>query len=54
MVKLQVNAGDHLFVDRLTYNFRKPTRGEIIVFETKGIRRMPDHRCRRTNFTSSG
>ncbi|HSY74250.1 MAG TPA: signal peptidase I [Dongiaceae bacterium] len=37
VVKLQVNAGDHLFVDRLTYNFRKPQRGEIIVFETAGI-----------------
>ena len=43
VVKMQVSAGDHLFVDRLTYNFRKPTRGEIIVFETKGIQneRMP-------------
>ncbi len=37
VVKLQVNAGDHLFVDRITYNFRKPRRGEIIVFETAGI-----------------
>ncbi|MDD5140236.1 MAG: signal peptidase I [Verrucomicrobiales bacterium] len=37
VIKMQVNAGDHLFVDRLTYNFRKPERGEIIVFETKGI-----------------
>src|SRR5712692_1461346 len=37
VVKLKVNAGDHLFVDRLTYNFRPPSRGEIIVFETKGI-----------------
>jgi signal peptidase I len=37
VVKLEVDAGDHLFVDRLTYNFRKPTRGEIIVFETAGI-----------------
>jgi signal peptidase I len=37
VVNLCVNAGDHLFVNRLTYNFRKPTRGEIIVFETKGI-----------------
>jgi signal peptidase I len=37
VVKLQVNAGDHLFVDRLTFNFRKPTRGEIVVFETAGI-----------------
>ena len=30
-------AGDHLLVDRLTYNFRAPRRGEIIVFRTKGI-----------------
>jgi signal peptidase I len=37
VVRLRVQAGDHLFVDRLTYNFRPPTRGEIIVFETKGI-----------------
>jgi len=37
VIKLQMRAGDHLFVDRLTYNFREPQRGEIIVFETKGI-----------------
>ncbi len=37
VIKMKVSAGDHLFVDRLTYNFRKPTRGEILVFETKGI-----------------
>jgi len=37
VVKLRVQAGDHLFVDRVTYNFRKPERGEIAVFETKGI-----------------
>ncbi len=37
VVKLEVHAGDHLFVDRLTYNFRKPERGEIVVFATKGI-----------------
>ena len=37
VVKMKVNAGDHLFVDRLTYNFRKPARGDIIVFETAGI-----------------
>jgi signal peptidase I len=36
VVKIQVNAGDHLFVDRLTYNFRKPKRGEIVVFATAG------------------
>jgi signal peptidase I len=37
VVKIQDCAGDHLFVDRLTYNFRKPGRGEIVVFQTKGI-----------------
>ena len=37
VVKMCARAGDHLFVDRLTFNFRKPDRGEIAVFETKGI-----------------
>jgi signal peptidase I len=37
ILKLKVVAGDHLFVDRVTYNFRAPQRGEIVVFETKGI-----------------
>jgi signal peptidase I len=31
-------AGDHLFVDRVSYNFRHPTRGDIVVFKTAGIR----------------
>ena len=38
IIKLKVVTGDHLFVDRLTYNFRRPTRGEIVVFETRGIK----------------
>jgi signal peptidase I len=37
IVRLKTVAGDHLFVDRLTYNFRHPKRGEIIVFETRDI-----------------
>lgn len=41
VIKLRVNAGDYLFVDRFTYNFRRPRRGEIIVFETRGIKAMP-------------
>ncbi len=36
IVKMRCSAGDHLFVDRLTYNFRKPERGETIVFATAG------------------
>jgi len=37
VVKMKVSAGDHLFVDRMSFNFRKPERGEIVVFQTKGI-----------------
>lgn len=36
VVLLKTQAGDHLFVDRLTYNFRKPARGDIFVFATAG------------------
>ncbi|MEO5802142.1 MAG: signal peptidase I [Verrucomicrobiota bacterium] len=37
ILKIKEIAGDHLFVDRVTYNFRAPDRGEIIVFKTRGI-----------------
>jgi len=37
IVKFKDIVGDHLFVDRVSYNFRRPERGEIIVFETHGI-----------------
>jgi signal peptidase I len=41
ILKVRVVEGDHLLVDRFTYNFRKPNRGEIIVFKTKGILGIP-------------
>ena len=41
IMKIKVISGDHLFVDRMTYNFRRPKLGEIIVFETRGIQRLP-------------
>ena len=37
VLKMKISAGDHLFVDRVSYNFCKPQRGEIVVFETRGI-----------------
>jgi signal peptidase I len=37
ILKLKVRAGDHLLVDRVSYNFRRPQRGEIFVFKTRGI-----------------
>lgn len=37
IVNLRVVAGDHLFVNRLIYNFRPPHRGEIVVFSSEGM-----------------
>lgn len=33
-----VFSGDHIFVDRFTYHFRKPQRGDVIVFATGFMR----------------
>lgn len=35
LVKARVVTGDHLFVERVTYNFRRPHRGETIVFRSE-------------------
>lgn len=32
-----LSLGDHLFVDRYSFHFREPDRGDIIVFNTEGI-----------------
>ncbi|MCL4181434.1 MAG: signal peptidase I [Verrucomicrobia bacterium] len=37
IIRLKVVSGDHLFVNRLIYNFRHPHRGEIIVFASAGL-----------------
>ena len=37
IIKLKVVAGDHLFVNRMAYNFCHPQRGDIVIFETRGI-----------------
>ncbi len=39
VLKLKVSSGDRLFVDRLSYNFMRPRRGDIIVFHTVDIER---------------
>lgn len=33
-----VHNGDHVLVDKVSYHFRTPTRGEVFVFTTKHIR----------------
>jgi signal peptidase I len=35
-----VDAGDHVFVDKVSYNLHTPTRGEVFVFSTRGIPRI--------------
>jgi signal peptidase I len=42
IVRFEESTGDHLFVDRVTYNFRRPHRGDIVVFKTKGIEGIPN------------
>jgi signal peptidase I len=37
VLKMKFIAGDHLFIDRLSYNFATPGRGDIVVFQTSGI-----------------
>jgi signal peptidase I len=34
------DAGDHVFVDKVSYHFRKPKRGETFVFTTQGIAKL--------------
>lgn len=33
----RVRLGDHIFVNKVLYNFTRPARGDIFVFSTKGI-----------------
>jgi signal peptidase I len=37
VINLRRQNGDYVLADRLTYNFRPPARGEIIIFKTQGI-----------------
>lgn len=34
----RVRSGDHIFVNKLRYNFTRPRRGEVVVFRTNRIR----------------
>ncbi len=43
IMRLMVSAGDHLFVNRVIYNFRHPHRGEIIVFASDTLPSLTPH-----------
>ena len=38
LVEGTVSSGDLVLVDKFSYNFRRPHRGEVFVFDTRGIR----------------
>ena len=38
----RIKAGDHVFVNRVAWNFRKPRRGDVMVFSTTGIKGLQD------------
>ncbi len=38
----RVWAGDHVFVDKIRWNFRRPYRGQVVVFTTDSIPTLPD------------
>jgi signal peptidase I len=41
VLRFSFTHGDYILVDRFTYNFRRPRRGEIVVFETRDIEELP-------------
>lgn len=38
-----IDSGDLVLVDKFTYHFRRPKRGEVFVFDTLGIRGIKEH-----------
>lgn len=42
IVEGTIDSGDLVLVDKFTYHFRKPKRGEVFVFETLGIKGIRD------------
>ncbi|MFK7850332.1 MAG: signal peptidase I [Akkermansiaceae bacterium] len=43
IVEGMVDSGDLVLVDKFSYHFRKPKRGEVFVFDTIGIRGIKEH-----------
>lgn len=43
MMEGTIDSGDLVLVDKFSYHFRKPKRGEVFVFDTVGIRGIQEH-----------
>lgn len=42
VLRFEILAGDMLFVDKMSYHFSKPKRGDSVVFRTNNISRLAD------------
>lgn len=42
IAKGHMDTGDQVFVDKVSYNFVKPSAGDVFVFKTTGIRKIED------------
>ncbi len=43
IIRGHVDTGDQVFVDKMSYNFAKPERGNVFVFKTTGIPEIQNH-----------
>ncbi|MHB1306148.1 MAG: signal peptidase I [Limisphaerales bacterium] len=43
VLRLKISSGDRLFIDRMTFNFRRPELGETIVFTSTGVPLLTQH-----------
>lgn len=50
IVNARFDAGDIVLVNKMAYHFRKPVRGEVFVFDTKGIEGV----AKRSNHSEAG
>lgn len=42
LINTVVTSGDHVLVDRFSYHWRRPRRGEILVFQPRGMEELED------------
>jgi len=52
LARASIQGGDQLLVDKMSYHFRPPRRGEVFVFGTKGIKGIENSDSYRPEFGS--
>ena len=44
LANFSTQTGDQVMVDKVSYNFRQPQRGEVIIFKTAGIEKLANEK----------